>query len=957
MKFTAKLIVAFVLAALVPVATLGYLSYSSAKAALEKQALEDLTLIAEAKGGHLYSYIELIKGRAVDFSSDGFIRDAIEALRKLDAHDPYFAELQMTLNMHLKSNKMPLDRSVQLISAADMNGKVLASTDARELGADESNDDYFVQGKNGISISDVHIPPRISEGAGQTIAVAAPLTSRKSGAPLGVLINFYDTSELNKILSGKYSTARGAPASLPGKYKTLNLYLVSKGKLLITPSKYRDEVMKQRVETPPVLECAAGREMTAVYRNYLGSEVLGASMCVPSLGWTLLAEIDAKEAFAPVETLKNRTIVSSILIVPLAFYLAYLLAKESQRSLRAEKSRIEALIHGMKEGVIFADARDNVVLLNAAAEDLCGATSAGPPGNRRLTHCRCNVEQFADKIQAIKEGRLAYYTGEASYRDRDFEVTISPIKRNADYLGTVMVLHDTTDRKRMEEALRETSESLQALIQSAPLAIIALDPSGNVKVWNRAAERIFGWSAGEAIGRVMPIVPDDKQAEFRSLCERVLHGGLLSELEVRWRRKDGFPVELRLSAAPLYDSKGNVSGIMAVLADVNELKKLEEQLRHAQKMEAVGQLAGGIAHDFNNILTAIIGYGSMLAKKMREDDPLRHNVEQILVASGRAAHLTKSLLAFSRKQILNIRPVNINEIIKRVEGLLARVIGEEIELKTALTDKELTVSADSGQIEQLLMNLAINARDAMPRGGLLTIETGFMELDEKFRKLHAFGNPGEYAVISVSDTGVGMDEATRKRIFEPFFTTKEVGKGTGLGLSMAYGMIKQHKGYINVYSELGKGTTFKTYLPLILKGVKINEETKSMERIGSIGGTETILLAEDDAEVRKLTKARLEEAGYSVIEAEDGEEALNRFMGNEDKVRLLLLDVVMPKKDGKAVYEEIRKTHPAMKALFMSGYTADIIHKKGILEKDLNFISKPVAPAELLRMVRNILNA
>jgi PAS domain S-box-containing protein len=955
MKFTAKLTAAFVLVALIPVATLGYLSYSSAKDALEKQALEDLTLIADAKEGHLYSYIELIKGRAVDFSSDGFICDTIESLRKLDADDPYFAELQMTLNQHLKRNKMPLDRSVQLISVADMSGEVLASTDVRELGADESHVDYFVHGKNGIYISDLHIRPRISKGAGPTVAIAAPLTSRKSGTPLGVLINFYDTDELNKILSGKFSLDKGAPTSLPGKEKTLNIYLVNKDQLLITPSIYGNEVMKQKIETPPVLECAAGREMTAVYRNYLGSEVLGSSMCIPSLGWTLLAEIDTKEAFATVETLKNRTIVSGILIALLAFYLAYFLAKESQRSLRAEKSRLEALIRGMNEGVVFADAQDNVALLNATAEDICRETDAGPPGNQLLHDYRCNIEQFSDKIQAIKAGRLAYYAGEASYRDRNFEVTISPIRRDADYVGTVMIFHDMTERKRMEEALRETNDALQALIQSSPLAIVGLDTSGNVNVWSKAAERIFGWSAHEAIGRFLPIVPDDKQEEFRGLCEKVLRGEPLADVEVRQRKKDGSPIDIRISAAPLYGSKGSINGIMAVLADVTELKKLEEQLRHAQKMEAVGQLAGGIAHDFNNILTAIIGYGSMLMMKMRKDDPLRHNVDQILAASGRAANLTKSLLAFSRKQILNIRSVNINEIITRVEGLLSKVIGEDIELKTVLADKDIIVSADAGQIEQLLMNLAVNARDAMPKGGMLTVETGLMEMDEEYRKIHAFGTPGEYAVISVSDTGVGMDEATRKRIFEPFFTTKDVGKGTGLGLAMVYGMIKQHKGYINVYSELGKGTTFKIYLPRVLTGV--DEENQSLEHIGRIGGTETILLAEDDADVRKLTKTMLEEAGYTVIEAEDGEEALNRFTGNEDKVRLLLLDVIMPKKNGREVYVEIRKTHPAMKALFMSGYTANVIHKKGILEKDLNFISKPFNAAEFLGMVRKILDA
>jgi len=339
---------------------------------------------------------------------------------------------------------------------------------------------------------------------------------------------------------------------------------------------------------------------------------------------------------------------------------------------------------------------------------------------------------------------------------------------------------------------------------------------------------------------------------------------------------------------------------------------------------------------------------------MREDDPLRHNVEQILAASERAAQLTKSLLAFSRKQRLNIMPVNINEIIKRVQGLLSRVIGEEHELKTMLADKVLIVEADPGQIEQLLMNLAVNARDAMPGGGVMTIETGLRELDEEYRKTHSYAKPGEYAVISLSDTGVGMDDVTLKRIFEPFFTTKEVGKGTGLGLSMVYGMIKQHKGYIEVSSEPGKGTTFNIYLPRMQNVVDV--ETTSLEHIGSIGGTETILLAEDDAEVRKLTRAILEEAGYEVIEAEDGEEALKSFIGSEDRVRLLLLDVIMPKKNGRLVYEDIRTAHPAIKALFMSGYPESIMHQKGKLDIGLNFISKPVNPADLLRMVRKILD-
>jgi CheY-like chemotaxis protein len=273
-------------------------------------------------------------------------------------------------------------------------------------------------------------------------------------------------------------------------------------------------------------------------------------------------------------------------------------------------------------------------------------------------------------------------------------------------------------------------------------------------------------------------------------------------------------------------------------------------------------------------------------------------------------------------------------------------------MKTMLTEEDLTVMADSGQIEQVLMNLATNARDAMPDGGSLTVETEIVELDEEYIKTHGYGEPGMYALISVTDTGAGIDEKTKERIFEPFFTTKEVGKGTGLGLAMVYGIIKQHNGYINVYSEVGKGTTFKIYLPLIKTEVK---DKKPEVRPSSIGGTETILLAEDDADVRKFTKHILEEFGYKVIDAENGEDAINKFMENRDKIEILILDIVMPKKNGREVYEEIKKVKPEIKALFMSGYTANVIHEQGILEEGLNFVLKPISPTVLLRKIREVL--
>jgi CheY-like chemotaxis protein/two-component sensor histidine kinase len=328
-------------------------------------------------------------------------------------------------------------------------------------------------------------------------------------------------------------------------------------------------------------------------------------------------------------------------------------------------------------------------------------------------------------------------------------------------------------------------------------------------------------------------------------------------------------------------------------------------------------------------------------------------VGQILSAAERAAILTNDLLTFSRKQIINPQPVNLNKIINNMESLLLRVIGEDIELSTVLTDADLIIMADSTQIDQILMNLATNAQDAMPKGGSFIISTDCVEINGEYVKTYGYGKPGAYALLSVEDTGTGMDEKTRERIFEPFFTTKEVGKGTGLGLSMVYGIVKQHGGYINVYSEPGRGTTFKILLSLVQSRVE-ELRPKDLTKVG--GGTETILIGEDDTQVRSLLKEVLSNAGYHIIAAVDGDDAIKVFNKNKDNIHLLILDVIMPKKNGKEVYSEIKKVKSDMKVIFVSGYSADIIHKKGILEIGVNFISKPVSPDKLLIKVRDVLD-
>ena len=386
--------------------------------------------------------------------------------------------------------------------------------------------------------------------------------------------------------------------------------------------------------------------------------------------------------------------------------------------------------------------------------------------------------------------------------------------------------------------------------------------------------------------------------------------------------------------------------------EIAERQAAQEQLRQSQKMEAIGTLAGGVAHDFNNILTAIMGFGSILRVKLEGDAKLSQYANSILISAGKAAKLTHSLLAFSRKQIIEIKPEGVNEIIRTIGEILHRVIGEDIELRCSFSPEELVFMGDSGQIEQVLMNLAVNARDAMPTGGILRLSTERVELTEEL--LDGALKPGSYARITVSDTGCGIAEDIRQRIFEPFFTTKEVGKGTGLGLSIVYGIIRQHGGGVTVQSEDGRGTSIRVHLPLV-SSYRTRRESEPV--VKPVGGVETILLAEDNDGVRSFMVQTLEDYGYHVIEALNGEDALAKYRTDSGRIRLMILDVVMPRMNGREVYDEVRKEGGEVRVLFCSGYTDEIIERKGIVEEDgVGYLSKPVTMQGLLAKVRETLD-
>jgi len=522
-------------------------------------------------------------------------------------------------------------------------------------------------------------------------------------------------------------------------------------------------------------------------------------------------------------------------------------------------------------------------------------------------------------------------------------------------IGTLL---DITEQKKAEGLLRESEERYKRLLESVTDYIYTVEICDGKVVSTRHGPgclTVTGYTKEEFESdknlwyRI--IFEEDRKAVIEQ-AEKILSGRFVQPIEHRIIHRDGSVRWVRNTPAFIHrDKEGNLIAYDGLIEDITERKRLEEELRHAQRMETIGQLVGGLAHEFNNIITAIIGYAHLLLMRMGEDDPLRIYVNQIYASIERAVTLTEGLLVFSRKQAINLSPVDINLVVRRVEDLLLRIIGEDIELITIPADRDLTVMANSTQIEQVLMNLATNARDAMPEGGVLTITTEPFEMDNEFIGRYGYGRPGMYALISVTDTGIGMDEKTAARIFEPFFTTKEPGKGTGLGLSVVYGIVKQHNGYITLESEVGKGTRFRIYLPLIKAGAE------DVRRVGPVAmeGEEAILVADDDEGVRGFISEILQRFGYEVIEAIDGEDAINRFREKADRLDLLILNIVMPKMDGKKVYNEIRKIRPDIRTIFMSGYPVDIIRGEEILEEGLDFIAKPISPKELLRKVREVL--
>jgi PAS domain S-box-containing protein len=513
---------------------------------------------------------------------------------------------------------------------------------------------------------------------------------------------------------------------------------------------------------------------------------------------------------------------------------------------------------------------------------------------------------------------------------------------------------DITAQRGAEEALRRSEESLRTFVDNAVFGIYRSTLDGRVLMANRTLARMLGYDAADAmVGADMRHLYDDA-AERDRLIRRYGEADRYEGLDTMWRRADGTPIPVRLSGRPLRDGSGHVVGFEGIVEDMRERRALEQQLRQAQKMEAVGQLAGGMAHDFNNLLTAVLTTTELIAAELPVGETrIRGDLELIQTASQRGSDLIRKLLAFARRQRLALQPLELNPIVRELAGVLRRLVPEDIDIRLALDEGGAVVNADQGAIEQMLMNLATNARDAMAGGGTLRLETSHTTLTAEACAAKGWGKPGEYVVLAVSDSGVGMDAETQRHLFEPFFTTKPVDGGTGLGLAMVYGLAKQHDGFLDVESAPGRGTTVRVLLPASSGAVQRPSPVHAVERLR---GAETILLAEDEDSLRRAATRLLEKHGYRVLAAASGTDALQLFRDHAGEIDLVVADVVMPGLGGPQLAGELRRSGCTVKVLFTSGYTERDVQETKALAPDEPFLAKPWTVTDLLTRVREVLD-
>jgi len=629
------------------------------------------------------------------------------------------------------------------------------------------------------------------------------------------------------------------------------------------------------------------------------------------------------------------------------------------------------------DAMVVVDHEGTILQINALTDELFGYAGHELVGQKieLLVPERHRAQHHSHRSNFVEHPKIRRMGAglELHGRRRDgsefpVEISLSPVRTER---GVVVfsAIRDISDRKSIEEQLRQANHELERnknrelleyqsrlalIVDSSEDAIIGKDLDGNITSWNKGAEHIYGYKADEMVGKhISTLAPSDRPDEIPQILEKIRRGESVEHFESVRVAKDGRHLNVSITVSPAIDPEGKIVGASVIARNITAQKRIEDQLRQLQKMDAIGRLAGGVAHDFNNILGIITASIELLRDRVHGQEAVLQYVEAIKKSADRGASLTRQLLAFSRRQVVQPQVFDLNERLKETGKLLRPLMGDDVEVRFAPRTDVAVIDADPGQVDQIILNLAVNARDAMPRGGKLILETATVDFDEVVARLHPPLTTGKYVVLAVSDTGMGMDQQTVSHIFEPFFTTKETGKGTGLGLATVYGIVQRNVGSISVYSEPGRGTTFKIYLPSAEHKIGIVRDKEADVVLPRATG-ETILLVEDDEMMRVLTRQMLEEHGYHVLEASDGDTALERA-GKDRRIDLMLTDVVMRRVSGPELALRLKESQPEIKVLYMSGYTGELIGEREPLQPGVNLLEKPFTRAQLLKTIQRAL--
>ena len=942
-------------------AALAYVQHARARQGFLIEKGAELRAIAELKVSQIVAWRAERLADARVVADDPLLVDAVRVWLGGGARAGAGAPIRAWLRVLRK------EQSYERISLLDSEGHVRLTVPAQDPGAG-ATDELARKALEAADLSflDLHRP---TSEEGIHLELVAPLRGAADPAarPIAFLIFEHDPRRfLYPLIQSWPTPSRTGETLLIRREGAEVAYLNELRHRTDTALKLRLPVT--RADLPAAL-VVSGREGEVEGVDYRGVSVLAAMRRVPDSPWFLVSKVDREEIVAPLAREARLTGLIAVLLIALSglgaqrFRRREREASDAELYHRDERLRLQgSALAAAANAVMITDRAGNIVWVNDAFARLTGWSAEACQGKtpRILKSGEHPAELYGELWRTILAGDVWQREMVNRHRDGSTYVedqTITPVRdERGEVTHFVAIKIDVTDRRQTEETLRENARELLESQRVARLGSYRLRVASGVWASSPILDEIFGIAdprfVKDVAGWLSIVHPDQREQMTAYFTEEVLGRRQSFDREYRITRlTDGQERWVHGLGRLVADSEGRIVEMIGTIQDVTEQKRLEAQFRQAQKMEAIGQLAGGVAHDFNNLLAVIVGYSELALRELPAEHPQRKRIEEIRKAGERAAGLTRQLLAFGRRQPMTPVVLGLAHVVSGLEGMLRRLLPEDIEIATSFDGGGARVRADPGQMEQVILNLAVNARDAMPDGGRLTIEGSSAVLDERYCRSHDV-RPGRYALLAVTDTGTGMDAETQAHMFEPFFTTKEVGRGTGLGLATVYGIVKQHDGHVAVYSELGRGTTFKVYLPQVdapARGEAVASTPKAR------GGSETVLLVEDDPPVRELSREVLDHLGYRVLVAPDGEAALETSARHQGPLHLLVTDMIMPRMTGRQLAEALRRSRPGIKVLFVSGYSNDVVVRSGALEEGMAFLQKPFTPDSLGRRIREVL--